>query len=192
MDFDANGLYATVMRDKNSIFPNINSAVIIEKNEFEQKYLKDGVIVCPYLYIANLNMFTPNELCFIPVPTKEKEHKGSCFYWTGYTYDQTYNSIDIEEAQKVGCKILSVNSAIIFTESMSNHMENYIGQLQDKWNAIWKSDPITADLYKLNCNSFYGKTVCKDNTESYIFTTEDEFVWDYYNSDLISFQSVGP
>lgn len=191
VDFDANGLYATVMRDENSIFPDIKSSEILDGQTFMDLYLKDGTITIPYLYVAKVDMYTPPELCFIPLATKQEDNPGSCFYRTGYTYGQSYNSVDIEEAQKVGCKITNVHEAIVFKQSIPNHISKFVGELQDRRNAIRKVNPTIADAYKLYCNSFYGKTVCWDVEESYVFTTEKEFVKDYYNNDLISFQSVG-
>lgn len=93
--FDANSLYGSVMADPNLLYPDVNTAEIAPKGiTFEElnKY--------PH-YIATLDMFTPNHLQKVPLPSKNiaspfdgKVVEG-CMYVHGWSRQQTYNSVDI-------------------------------------------------------------------------------------------------
>ena len=64
-DFDANGLYATVMWDEDIKFPDLSSFEIINEDtlleEIKNKYK---------FYILEVDLYVPNSLQFIPISFK--------------------------------------------------------------------------------------------------------------------------
>lgn len=176
-DFDANGLYSSVMSDETITFPDINSTTILTNVSFEE-------VIKHKHYIIECDIDMP-KVCFIPLAIKKPDQKG-CFYQTGKAYNQIYNDVDIQEGLKVGMKILRVHWAMIFNKSIPNILAPFINVLQDKRTIVKESNEILGNLYKLLCNSIYGKTVCKDIEDNIIFTTEKQFKEHYSNDKLLS------
>lgn len=155
-------------------YPDINESVIINKdhnaiiNEFGD--LINGDKSYRY-YIANIDLYVPNSLKFIPI-TYKKEGSKSCYYSTGLLRNQSYGSVDIQEAIKVGCKVMKLYSAVCYPKTIKFPYIDYIkSNIKLRSAAKKNNDDVLSDLYKLLCNSLYGKMVCKDITESFIFTT---------------------
>lgn len=124
VDFDANGLYATVMKDETIRFPDIDSCVQIGGQNLSFTNIKSNF----EFYIITCDVYIPESLKFIPCASRIPGKTG-CFYVTGLCKSQTYTSVDIDEMLKVGCKIISVSHGLGFKKSVSNPFASYVNFL---------------------------------------------------------------
>lgn len=119
-DFDANGLYATVMQDENIRFPDLSSFEIIGDNmsldEIKKRYK---------FYILEVDLFVPNSLQFIPISFKIPGQSG-CFYMYGEHKNQHFCDVDLSEAMKVGIEIRKIHQGIGFLSDIPNFLSPYI------------------------------------------------------------------
>lgn len=91
---------------------------------------------------------------------------------------------------KVGIKIIRIHNAVVYNRSIPNILAPYIRYLFNERLKYKDTNEVLSNSYKLLINSLYGKTVCKDNNESYLFTTEKLFKQWYCDSNLLDFDKT--
>lgn len=101
-DFDANGLYASVMSDESITFPAIESMHVLKSEHLSF----NEVNTYPH-FIIECDIDMP-KVAFIPLAVKLPKTTG-CRYQTGKSYNQIFNDIDIKEGLKIGMKILKIH-----------------------------------------------------------------------------------
>jgi hypothetical protein len=107
-------------------------------------------------------------LKFIPVSVRKD---GLTLYNTGYFYNETYNDVDISEMIKVGIEIRNIHYAMVFNNSIPNILSEYITIINQERGKVKDTNTVLGDAYKLMGNSIYGKTVCRDIEDCFVFTT---------------------
>jgi len=92
---------------------------------------------------------------------------------------------------KVGIKINKINNAMVFKKSIPNILQKYIEFINTERGKVKEVNEILGNMYKLLGNSIYGKTVCRDVEDAYVFTTEGEIREKYLDNDLLDIEKIG-
>ena len=125
MDYDANSPYPFAMWDENSVYPKIENGFIIKPDMIDvyveaftkQTFNQHGVESA----ILGINYYNPPNLIFQHLPVKGKVKKIEVNRMrNGYIID-TLTSIDICEIVEIDGKVIEINEAVFFVETLRYH-----------------------------------------------------------------------
>lgn len=113
---------------------------------------------------------------FIPVQIKFYDSRGNkkkSVFATGTFREQTFCDIDVREIIRVGGKILKIHNACVWDSTIPSPFKSIMEERFARRTEAKKSGKnLLADLEKQNMCSVYGKTVCKDISDKWVFISK--------------------
>lgn len=91
---------------------------------------------------------------------------------------------------KVGIQINKIHYAMVFNEAIGNILSDYITLINEERAKVKETNTVLGDAYKLMGNSIYGKTVCKDIEDCYIFTSVKQFIERWMDNNLLDYNVI--
>ena len=188
-DFDCVSLYPSAMWDKSSINPKIETgyAFTNDMNDELVKKFNDQTFTQGSA-ILKINYYHPKNLIVQHIPVEEKEKNIEVNRMRNGYITQVLTSVDIQELDKVGGKVIQIYEGVIYRENIKiapfeKILDNLFAsrhKYKDEGNDVMQL------LVKLLMNAVYGEFSRKDILESYqcesemwMMTEYDEKVLDY-------------
>ena len=164
IDADVNSLYPAAMKEE---FP-IGEPIKVEVEEFNNFIRLNGK--CPYMGIFRVEYVTNKNLIDSVLPRREKGR----LIWDLHDSNGVYNSVDIDNALKLGYTIKIIEG--YYWEKTSKVFCNYINFLYEfKKQAAKGTAQFT--LAKLMMNGLYGKTIQRPNLDENVkIRLHEEFI----------------
>ena len=162
ISLDVNSLYPAAMAQFE--FPmgkyKLLDSVYRKSPKKFKKFIKSGV-----MGIYEVTM-TANNIRYPLIPYRK--HDGGGLLYPSQEFKGVYNSVDLQEAFKMGYKVLEVHQGIYWVRK-GRIMSSFIEEMY----RIRKSKPEYNYIFKIILNSIYGKFLQKI-TDGYVFTKDDE------------------
>ena len=169
-DFDCVNLYPSCMRDKNSIYPKIETGYAFEQhmnNELVEKF--NNQIFTQGSAILKIKYYNPKNLIVQHLPVKEKVKKIEVNRMRIGYITQVLTSVDIQEIIKIGGRVIEIYGGVIYEENFKiNPFEKVITKLfalRQKYKE--ENNDVMQLLVKLIMSALYGEFLRNDITESY-------------------------
>ena len=167
-DFDGVSLYVSVMWDKNSIYPKIETGYAFEKhmnNEFVDNF--NNQTFTQGSSILKIKNYNPKKLIVQLLPIKEKEKKIEVNRMRNGYITQVLTCVDIREIVKIRGRVVAIYEGVIYKENFKiNPFEKVITKLfalRQKYKE--ENNDVMLLLVKLIMNAVYGEILRRDITE---------------------------